>query len=243
MKNIRLDIAYDGSGFYGSQRQPNLRTVQGEIEKALYKLLKEDITLVFAGRTDRGVHARHQVVNFKTDNPFPAVSYKHLLRKYLPDDILILDSKEVDDNFNARYDAKIKKYRYIIKNTKIFYPDHNNYMLHIKYKLDVEKMKEAAKLLEGEHDFSAFMKLDDDYKDPVRKIDSIEVFTHDDDIYIEFEAKSFLYNQIRIMVGLLIDIGRGFREVNYVNEIFEQKILRAAKNYAPQGLYLLEIKY
>lgn len=244
MKNIRLDIAYDGSNFFGSQRQSNLRTIQGEIELALFKLLNEKIDLVFAGRTDRGVHANHQVVNFTTKSDFPGISYKFKLRKYLPDDILIINSREVSKEFHARFDAKIKRYRYIIDNGKIFYPYKKNYSLHIKHDLDIKKMIEASKLLLGRHDFSAFMKLDHEYKNPIRRLNDISIIkTDNDEIHIEFEAESFLYNQIRIMVGLLIDIGRGFRDLNYIKEIFDGKIKRAAKTYGPEGLYLLKIKY
>ena len=242
MKNIKLTIAYDGSNFNGFQIQPDVRTVQGEIEKALKRLNKEEISIISAGRTDTGVHATMHVSNFLTNSGLPAEAYKFKLKKYLPSDISILESEEVNMNFHSRFDAKSKKYRYIISNSKVFYPHQRNYKLQIKHDLDLDKMKDAGELLKGEHDFSAFMKLGQD-KNPVRNITNIEIYKIDDDIMLEFEAQSFLHNQIRIMLGLLIDIGRGFREVNYVNEIFDKKIKRAAKTYGPQGLYLIDIKY
>lgn len=242
MKNIKLTIAYDGSNFNGFQIQPDVRTVQGEIEKALKRLNKEEISIISAGRTDTGVHATMHVSNFFTNALLPAEAYKFKLKKYLPTDISIIKSEEVDENFHSRFDAKLKKYRYIICNSKEFYPHQRNYKLHIKHDLNLEKMKAAGELLKGEHNFSAFMKLGQD-KNPVRNMTNIEIYQKDDDIFLEFEAQSFLHNQIRIMVGLLIDIGRGFREVNYVNEIFDKKIKRAAKTYGPQGLYLIDIKY
>lgn len=242
MKNIKLTVAYDGSNFNGFQIQPDVRTVQGELEKALKRLNKEEISIISAGRTDAGVHATMHVSNFLTNSVLPAEAYKFKLKKYLPFDISIIESKEVKKDFHSRFDAKSKKYRYVICNAKVFYPHQRNYKLHIKHDLDINNMKLAANLLKGEHDFSAFMKLGQD-KNPVRNITNIEIYRLDEDIILEFEAQSFLHNQIRIMVGLLIDIGRGFREVNYVNEIFEKKIERAAKTYGPQGLYLVEIKY
>lgn len=242
MKNIKLEISYDGSKFFGFQIQPDVRTVQGELEEAIKKVTGEDITIISAGRTDTGVHATSHVSNFITKNDMPAISYKYKLRLFLSDDIIVQNSTEVDLDFNARYDAKSKTYRYIIYNDRKFYPYFIDYKLHIKHKLDIDKMMEASKLLIGRHDFSAFMKLGQD-KNPVRKIDKIDIYKVDKEIYLEFTAKSFLHNQIRIMVGLLIDIGRGFREVNYVNEIFEKKIKRAAKTYGPQGLYLIDVKY
>lgn len=242
MKNIKLEISYDGSKFFGFQIQPDVRTVQRELEYAIKKVTGEEITVISVGRTDTGVHAKCHVSNFLTNNDMPAISYKHKLKKYLSDDIIVQNSTEVDLNFNARYDAISKTYRYVIYNDKTFYPYFNDYRLHIKHKLDLDKMIEASKLLLGEHDFSAFMKLGQD-KSPFRKIDNIEIYKVDKEIFLEFTAKSFLHNQIRIMVGLLIDIGRGFRPVEYVNEIFEKKIKRAAKTYGPQGLYLIDVKY
>lgn len=242
MKNIRLDIAYDGSKFHGFQIQPNERTVQGELEAAIKRFTNEDITLTSAGRTDTGVHAEFHVSNFITKLDIPAISYMYKLRMYLPDDIVILNSSEVGMDFHSRYDAVSKRYRYIICNSKVFYPFYNDYKLHIKHELDIEKMGEAAKKLEGRHDFTAFMKVDED-KNPIRTIDKIEIYKKEDDVILEFEAQSFLYNQVRIMVGTLIDVGRGFRDPSYIDEIFEKKIERAAKTYGPQGLYLIDIKY
>lgn len=243
MKNIKLEFSYDGSNFFGSQRQKNLRTVQGEIEKAIKKITGKDITMKFAGRTDRGVHAFIQVANFIIDYELVGVAYKHKLAKYLPEDIVILSSEEVSLDFHARFTAKNKRYRYIIYNDKEIYPFMKKYKTHIKFDLDIDKMIKASKLLLGEHDFTAFMKLDHEYKDPIRSIDDVLVYRQDKDIIIEFEAKSFLYNQVRNMVGLLIDIGRNFRSIEYIDDLFAGKVNRAAKTYGPEGLYLLNISY
>lgn len=242
MKNIKLVIAYDGSKFNGFQIQPDVRTVQEELEKALKVLTKEKISIISAGRTDAGVHAEYHVSNFYTNSDLPGISYKYKLKKYLTKDIIILSSEEVEEKFHSRYDAISKTYRYIIYNDELFYPFYNDYKLHINHKLDINKMIKASKYLLGEHDFSAYMKLGQD-KNPIRSLDKIEIYKKDKEIILEFTAQSFLHNQIRIMVGLLIDIGRGFREVDYVNYIFENNVKRAAKTYGPQGLYLIDIKY
>lgn len=242
MKNIALEISFDGSNFHGFQIQPDARTIQGELEKALKEITKEDINLISCGRTDAGVHANYHVSNFLTELDMPAIAYKHKLDMLLPEDILVINSKEVDTEFNSRYDAKSKTYVYKIYNDKYMYPYLRDYMLHIKYNLDLDEMRKASKLLEGVHDFTPFMKLGQD-KDPIRSLDSINISKQNNLIEIEFKAQSFLHNQIRIMVGLLIDIGRGFRKADYVNEIFEKNIKRAAKTYGPQGLYLTEVIY
>lgn len=242
MKNIKLEFSYDGTNFNGSQRQPRLRTVQGELEKAIKRVTGEDVNMTFFGRTDAGVHAKYAVANFKTNFDIPGEAFLHKLVKYIPDDIILIKSSEVPYDFHSRFDAKLKRYRYIIYNEKVFYPYLRNYKLHIKYKLDVNKMIEASKFLLGTHDFRAFMKLDEE-KNSIRTIDDIQIYKNGYDIVLEFEAESFLYNQVRNMVGLLIDVGRGFREVEYVKQIFEKNISRAAKTYGPQGLYLISILY
>lgn len=242
MKNIKLEFSYDGTNFNGSQRQPHLRTVQGELENAIKRVTGEDVNMTFFGRTDAGVHAKYAVANFKTNYDIPGEAFLHKLVKYIPDDIILIKSSEVPYDFHSRFDAKLKRYRYIIYNEKVFYPYLRNYKLHIKYKLDINKMIEASKFLIGTHDFRAFMKLDEE-KNSIRTIDDIQIYKNGYDIVLEFEAESFLYNQVRNMVGLLIDVGRGFRDVEYVKQIFEKNISRAAKTYGPQGLYLISILY
>lgn len=242
MKNIRLTLAYDGSGFYGFQRQPDKRTVQGEIEQAIYKITGQNVSLTPCGRTDAGVHAIMHVVNFYVDSDLPGKAFKFLLDQHMAPDILIIKSEEVDENFHARFDCKKKTYRYIIDNSFDMLPIYRKYKTHVRSELDLEKMKEAGKKLIGVHDFTAFMKWGEDVN-PVRSIENIEVYSQGQDIILEFTAKSFLHNQIRISAGLLIDIGRGFRDLEYIDQIFDGKVERAAKTYGSEGLYLLDLKY
>ncbi|WP_103981181.1 tRNA pseudouridine(38-40) synthase TruA [Helcococcus massiliensis] len=244
MKNIKLTISFDGANFHGFQRQVDKRTVQEELEKAIYKVTKEKVNIIPCGRTDAGVHAYKHIVNFRIETSLPGQAFKYKLRKYIADDIKIIEAEEVDYDFHARFDAKNKTYRYVISRED--YPFYRNYKTYVKYDLDINKIKEAAKKLEGLHDFRAFMKWSDYKKEEVnsvRSIDKIVIVENLDDIYFEFTGQSFLHNQIRIMSGLLIDIGRGFRDISYIDEIFEGKVTRAAKTYGPQGLYLMDVSY
>lgn len=242
MRNILINISYDGSKFFGFQRQPDKRTVQGELEKAIKEVTGQTVNLIPCGRTDAGVHAKEHISNFFIETNLPAISLKYHLRRHLPKDIVIIETREVDIDFHARFDAKSKIYRYIVSNGKYEYPYYRKYKTFVSKNLDLEKMILASKKLLGFHDFTAFMKWGED-KNPVRKIDEINIYRVDEDIYFEYIAESFLHNQIRIMTGLLIDIGRGFREISYIDDIFDKKIERAAKTYGPEGLYLLKINY
>lgn len=244
MKNIKLTISFDGSDFHGFQRQLDKRTVQEELEDAIYKVTKQRVNIIPCGRTDSGVHAYKHIVNFRIESSLPGESFKYKLRKYLPDDIAIISSEEVSFEFHARFDAKSKTYRYVICSED--YPFYRNHKTYVKYDLDINKIKEGAKKLEGVHDYRAFIKWADYKKEDVnsiRSIDKIEIIENKEDIYFEFTGQSFLHNQIRIMSGLLIDIGRGFRNISYIDEIFEGKVKRAAKTYGPQGLYLMDVNY
>lgn len=243
MKNILLNISYDGSQFFGFQRQPNKRTIQGELEKAIKKVTGEDVNIIPCGRTDAGVHAKSHISNFITNSDLPGISFKYKLQKFLPKDIEILGTKEVDLDFHSRFNAKFKTYQYVIVNNEYMLPYHRNYKTLIKKDLDIEKMIKASKKLIGRHNFRGFMKWGDDEKNPIRKIDSIEIYCLNDEIIFEFTAESFLHSQIRIMVGLLIDIGRGYRDIDYIDEVFNNPNIRAAKTLPANGLYLMKIVY
>lgn len=242
MRNIRLTISYDGSKFYGFQRQPDQRTVQGDIEAAVKKITGETINIIPCGRTDAGVHATKHILNFHIDSKLPVETFKFMVERELKKDIVIIKSEEVDLDFHSRYDCKEKTYRYILRNADYPLPYERHYKEYFRKELDVNKMIEASKKLLGEHDFSAFMKWGED-KNPVRKINSIDIYRENDDIIFEFSAESFLHNQIRITVGLLIDIGRGYRDINFIEDLFSGKAKRAAKTFGPQGLYLIDVKY
>lgn len=244
IKNIKLIFAYDGSKFSGMQSQKDKDSIQESLENAILKVTGKPSRLVVAGRTDAGVHAYGQVANFLTASNIPPKAYAYKLRLYLSDRIEIIESEEVGLNFHARFSAKSKTYRYLIYNDSFMHPSLKDIYCHVSYKLDIEKMKEGAKYLVGEHDFRAFSKYEDKKLNTVRRLDRVDISKEGKVITIEFEATSFLYNQVRIMVGSLVDVARGHRHPSYIKEIIDSKDrLKAGITYSPTGLYLMEIAY
>lgn len=244
MKNIKIIFAYDGSDFFGYQAQTDKKTVQGSIEYAIKKVTGKDVRLMSAGRTDKGVHAENQVANFFTDSNIPAKAYKYNLRKYLPDSIHIKESIEVDQDFHARFSAKKKTYKFLAYNKKYMHPNLRSIYTHVVYDLDIEKMRQASKYLLGGHDFKAFSKYENKPVNTNRSIDEIVIDREGDLVVFTFKAESFLYNQVRIMVGSLVDVGRGHRPPDYIKEIIDSKDrLKAGMTLSPSGLYLMEISY
>ncbi len=243
MKNIKLTIEYDGTDYFGWQRQLNKRTIQEEIEDALYVLTKEKINLIASGRTDSGVHAKKQIANFKTNSKIPSDKFAYALNSILPKDISIVESVEADINFHARFDAVSKKYRYIIYNSKTRTGLYNRYSYHVPYKLDIEKMKEFLQLLEGTHDFIGFMSTNSDVKDTVRTIYKIELIKKENMIFIDIEGNGFLYNMVRIIVGTAIDIGRGKITDNIVDILESKDRKKLGQTATSQGLFLEWVKY
>ena len=243
MRNIKLVIEYDGSNFSGWQIQPNDRTVQREIEKALKLVTKEEVKLIGSGRTDSGVHARGQVANFLTSSKIPGDRFKYALNSILSKDISIVESLEVPKEFHSRYDALSKKYRYIIYNSNRRSALLRNYSYYVPYELDFNLMEKSIKKFEGEHDFVGFMSTNSNIKNTVRKIESIDIKKNKDMIYIDVVGNGFLYNMVRIIVGTMVDIGRGNIK-NDISYILESKNRDLAGHTAPaQGLYLEWVKY
>lgn len=244
IKNIKLVFAYDGSKFKGVQAQKNERTIQSELERAIYKLTGKSSRLILAGRTDAGVHAYGQVANFLTPATIPAKAYKYKLAKYLPASIIVCYSEEVGLDFHSRFSAKSKTYKYVIYNDEFMHPAYQSTYCHVTYQLDLEAMARACKYLEGKHDFKAFTKYEKKEKTTIRTITRADINRDGKLIIIEFEGESFLYNQIRIMVGCLVDIGRGHRSPDHILTLFESKDrLLAGITYPPSGLYLMDIGY
>lgn len=243
MKNIKLTIEYDGTEFSGWQVQPNERTIQEEIEKALYKLTTEKITLIGSGRTDSGVHAKNQVANFKTNSKIPCDKFKYALNTILPEDISIKDSTEIEYKFHSRFDAISKKYRYVIYNSRTRTSLYKDYSYHVPYKLNIDIMKEQLKMLEGEHDFISFMAVNSNVENTVRTIYEANIIVKDEFIIIDLVGNGFLYNMVRIIVGTIIDIGRKKITKNIL-EILDSKKREFAGQTAPsQGLFLEWVKY
>lgn len=245
MKNIKLIIEYDGKDFNGWQKQPNKLNIQGTIEQAINKITGEDVELNASGRTDAGVHSLGQVANFKTNYDLPIEKWPLALNANLKKSIVIKSAEEVDDRFHSRLSCKRKTYRYVINNSKYGTAIYRNLETHIPQKLDIEKMREAAKCFEGEHDFKAFKASGTSGKSSVRTIYKAEVLEKDDDrIYIELTGNGFLYNMVRIISGTLVDVGLGKIEPEDITKIIEdEKREKAGKTLPPQGLYLVKVEY
>jgi len=244
MRNVKLIVEYDSTRFYGWQKQPNLITVQGELEKAIFKLIKEKVKLIGSGRTDKGVHARGQVVNFHTNATIHPSRYSFALNTKLPDDIFIRKSEEADVKFHSRYSATGKEYKYVIYNNELRSPILRNYSYHVEYGLDLQKMRRASEKFLGTHDFSAFMSTGSSIRDTVRTIHDINIIEKDKLIEISFLGNGFLYNMVRIMVGTLVEIGSNRRDIEDIPLIIKSKNRKKAGHTAPaQGLYLERVFY
>lgn len=244
MKRIKLTIAYDGTNYCGWQVQPNGITIEEVINKALRKLTGEEITVIGASRTDSGVHAMGNVAVFDTDTTIPADRIAVALNQRLPEDIVIVKSEEVASDFHPRYCDCSKTYEYHIINTRIPNPTKRLTNYFVSYVLDIDKMRKAASYLVGEHDFVSFCNVRTEVENTVRCITELEILKCGDEITIRITGNGFLYNMVRIIVGTLIRVGRGFYEPEKVKEILEVKDRKAAGVTAPaHGLMLMEIEY
>ena len=244
MKNIAIKTAYDGTCFCGWQVQPDGRSVSAENIGAIKSVTGETVKLYGSGRTDAGVHAYAQVANFFTETNIPPRRLIGAINAYLPKQIVVTDAWEADIDFNARFSAKGKIYEYLIQNAEIPSPFLTDRVWHIKYHLDNEKMREAAKLLEGEHDFKAFMASGSFVKDTVRTIYSLNIDREGDLIRITVKGSGFLYNMVRIIAGTLVHVGRGKLNVSDVEHILHSLDRTKGAITAPAcGLYLKEVLY
>ena len=242
--NILIKITYDGTNFHGFQIQPDERTVEGELNKGLAKTLKEEVKVFYAGRTDRGVHALGQYANFYSDTTIDIGNLPKVINFNLPEDVSVVGAKFVQDDFHARYDAKLKKYRYVVHRSRYRNALLLNRAYEYPYEVDTDRMRKALSYLIGEHDFNSFMGKGAVVKDSIRTIDKIDVIEDGDFLYLDFVAKAFLKNMIRIVTGTALEIGRGQREIEYMKDALEKKKRKAAGPTAPAcGLYLVDVKY
>lgn len=251
MKRIRLVVAYDGTNYCGWQRQKNGVTVEGELSRALRQLLGEEVEVIGASRTDSGVHAMGNIAVFDTGKEMPADKFAIALNHYLPDDIRIQCSDEVQPDYHPRYQNTEKIYEYTVLNTKIALPMWQHYSYHVYQELDIEAIKEAAKLLEGEHDFSAFCSAGSQVKSKVRTI--YEISLRQEELAVvnggrllcfRVRGNGFLYNMVRILVGTLLEVGMGRRTVESVREaLVTGERQKAGPTAPPQGLMLAEIRH
>ena len=236
-------VSYDGYNYMGFQVQDNEKTIELCIEEALMKMLGEDIKIYPSGRTDRYVHAIGQVFHFDYEKDLPDNGIKRGINAFLPEDIQIMDVKHVDDDFHARFSAKSKEYRYYI-NTGEYNPLTVRYMPHIT-NLDVSKMEEAIKLFIGTHNFKGFASAQiDERKDTNKTIFDAHINRLDDKLEFVFIGTGFLKYQVRRMMGILIDIGRGHSDKSLILEVLEKCDPKISHKVAPGcGLYLYKVNY
>ena len=209
MRNIKLTIEYDGTSYGGWQKQKNNRTIQQCIEEAIKLLTGEEVELIGSSRTDAGVHAKGMVANFITNSKIPADKFREAINTKLPDDIGIIKSEEVDKNFHSRYDSKGKTYCYTLVNRYEKVCLGRSYVYQVRDELNYNLMKDAAKYFLGKHDFKAFKTNGSSVKTSVRTISGLELELKGDVLKIFISADGFLYNMVRIIVGTLIEVGKG----------------------------------
>ena len=242
--NIRLVIEYDGTSYHGYQIQKNGNSVQEELENALKKLVRDPFILYCAGRTDTGVHAKGQVCNFKCENPkVPVTEMQNALNGILPKDISVKECETVSEDFNSRYSAKERIYRYVILNSQSRSPIAERYSWHVKANLSLEDMQKAASFLEGTHDFRAFT-CASFTETCVRNVNYIKICRDGEFVNIDISANAFTRSMVRNIVGTLTEVGRGKRKVKEIQFILHSEDRRNAGLCAPaKGLFLLRIEY
>lgn len=245
MKNYRLKIQYDGTRYRGWQRLAGREdTIQGKIENVLSRLLDTPVQLDGAGRTDAGVHARCQVANVHLTCRWEPAELKQKLNEYLPEDIRILEVSLAGERFHSRLNALAKVYEYQLLKEGCYDVFTRRYCWQMTQPLDLERMREAAGYLTGEHDFRGFCTKASKKKSTVRRLDKVEIRETKDSIFLRFEGNGFLYNMVRIMTGTLVEIGTGKREPETIRDILQQKERSLSGEKAPaQGLTLLTVRY
>ena len=243
-RNIKLTIAYDGSGYHGFQRQLNAMTVQQMLEDKLALLFGHRLILHGAARTDAGVHAYGQVASFRTTGSIPTERIPNAARGLLPPDVVILKAEDVPDDFHARIAAVSKIYVYRIHNSPNADPCLRHYTWHVPQELCVPAMHTAAQALVGTHDFSAFRGAGSSAVSPVRTLYDIAVTCREEMVELSIRGNGFLYHMVRNIMGTLVDIGKGRRQAKDLAAILESRNRSLAGATAPsQGLYLMAVHY
>lgn len=245
MQRIALAVEYKGSDFHGFQTQPNgVKTVQQALEYALSKVANEPITLVCAGRTDAGVHATNQIIHFDTLAKRLPKAWVMGTRPHLPDEVSVKWAKDVPPNFHARFSALNRTYRYLISDAKTSSALLHDQITWSSRPLSIEKMREAASILVGRHDFTSFRATQCQAKSPIRQIHHFHIVRRGELIILEVQANAFLHHMVRNMVGVLMSIGAGDKPVNWVREVLEARDRSAGGVTArPFGLYLVSVDF
>lgn len=240
-RNIRLTVAYDGSRYDGWQKQGNTKnTIQGKLEAVLERMTGEETELHGSGRTDAGVHAKAQEANFYTNITTAVEEIQIYLNTYLPEDIAVLKVTEEGERFHSRLSALGKEYVYRIWNSPVPNVFERKYLYHLPEVLDIEAMREAAELLQGEHDFKSFCGNKRMKKSTVRTITGIKMERQGEEIRITYQGNGFLYHMVRILTGTLIEVGLGKREPVEIKDILEKRDRQAAGYLVPPGGLCLE---
>jgi tRNA pseudouridine38-40 synthase len=245
MRNLKLVLSYDGTDFNGWQTQPGFRTVQETLEKAIAELTGEPrIRVNASGRTDAGVHAVGQVVNFYSNTHHAPEVLVRAVNAHLPTDVVVREAADVPESFDANHDAKRKLYRYVIHDGAVPDPFLRRYAAQSRHRLDVPAMSRAAVPLRGRHDFHSFETDWPNRMSSVRTITHLAVNRFGDWIWLDVEADGFLYNMVRAIAGTLINVGRGYWPESQVAEILNAEDRREAGPTAPaQGLFLMRVTY
>ncbi|ARU61096.1 tRNA pseudouridine(38-40) synthase TruA [Tumebacillus avium] len=244
MRNIKLTISYDGTDFHGFQTQPNLRTVQGMLQARLEEVVGHPVSIIGSGRTDAGVHARAQIVNFHTSSRVPVEKWPIVCNVKLPNDLVVQDAAEVPEDWHARFSARGKVYRYLLDRNA--FPDvfTRKYAYHYPYPICVERMIEAATHLVGRHDFTSFCAANTPVEDKVRTLHAVDLREEGHLLSVTCRGEGFLYNMVRIIAGTLIDVGRGKIEPGEIPDILLARDRKMAGVTAPaHGLTMWQVLY
>ena len=244
-RRIMIVVSYDGTAYNGWALQKSTHnTIEEMLGRAIHGLTGEEVEVIGASRTDAGVHAYGNIAVFDTTSSIPGDRFSYALNHILPQDICVVESKEVHPDFHPRHCNTLKTYEYRVLNTRMPVPTKRFYTYHFSMPLDIEVMNEAAKNLEGEHDFTSFCNVESQALSHVRIIQKVEVLRHGDEVIIRVVGNGFLYNMVRIIAGTLLQIGRGKGKPSDIKEMIEKKDRKAAGPTAPAcGLFLIKYEF
>lgn len=246
MRVIRLTLAYDGTDFRGwaQQRNPSVRTVEGSLVEVLTRVVRHDVRVSVAGRTDAGVHARGQVASFLTSSRLAPERIQKATNGFLSPEIVVLDACEAREGFDARFSATAREYRYVIDSAPVADPFTARYVWHRPTELSIGRMRVAARLLVGEHDFTSFCRSPGRGKATVRDLQSVSVTREGSTVTLRFRANAFLHQMVRTIVGTLVRVGEGKLEPNDVRTMLEARKRPVISQPAPaRGLTLDRVSY
>lgn len=244
MSRIALTVEYNGANYFGWQRQKEVNSIQRELETAISKIADHDIEIQCAGRTDAGVHATNQIIHFDTPNDRPSKAWTMGVNANLPDDIAVKHAQNVPDEFHARFSATARRYRYVIFNAVNRPGILRDGVTHFYAELDEKRMHEAAQVLLGEQDFTAFRASLCQSKSPFRRVEHVNVSRLGQYVIIDIKANAFLHHMVRNITGSLCKIGTGEEPVSWMQYLLEQRDRKlAAATAKPNGLYLVHVEY